>query len=184
MSYDPAVPKKPTHPRRLSRWVATAMFQRLLLVGAVALAGCAPASPTSAPASASTPAPSSSSAAARIHFANRSDVAITVGPGLSIPACGEASATRAVYDAARLQGDQMALDGQTWDAPAGALVWDNMAFGNEPASDVTLVITSTAPVAAHVGIVTEGDLPKCGGAPQGIEPGLPQGVERTVPPLP
>ena len=53
----------------------------------------------------------------------------------------------------------MALDGQKWESPAGALVWDNMALGNGPTSDVTLVITSTAPVAAHVGLVAEADLP-------------------------
>jgi hypothetical protein len=157
----------------------------LLLAGAVALGACgpSPASPTGAPASASAPAPPPSAPAALIHFANRSDVAITIGPGLTIPACGGASATRVAFDAARFQAGRMALDGQKWDAPAGALVWD-MAFANELKSDVTLVITSMAPVAARVGLVAEADLPECGGAPQGIYPGLPQGVELTVTPLP
>ena len=131
-----------------------ATVRGLLLAGAFALGACgqSAASPTGAPASSSAPAPSPSERAALIHVANRSDVAITIGPGLTIPACGRASATRAAWDAARLKGGQMAMDAQTWDAPAGALVWD-MAIGNELGSDVTLVVTSTAPVAAHVGIV-------------------------------
>ena len=158
----------------------------LLMAGVVAVGACGPsaASPTGAPASASAVPPSPSAAAGLIHFANRSDVAITIGPGLSIPACGEASATRAAYDAARLQGGQMARDGQTWDAPAKALVWNNMALGFEPTGDLTVIITSTAPVLLSNGIVAEADLPKCGGAPHDIEPGLPQGVELTVTPLP
>ena len=161
------------------------VFRGLLLAGAVALGACSAsaASPPGAPASAQAPAPSPSAAAALIHFANRSNVAITVGPGLSIPACGEASATRAAFDAARLRGGQMAADGQTWDAPAGALVWSNMALAG-PEAEMSVVITSTASVAGRVGLVAEADLPKCGGSPQGIEPGLPQGVELTVTPLP
>jgi hypothetical protein len=119
-----------------------------------------------------------------IHFANRSASAITVGPGLSIPACGWATASRTAYDAARLRAGEMAAAGQTWDAPAGALVWGNMAVGFEPTQDLTVVISGTAPVAVRLGVVAEADLPECGGAPMGIEPGLPQGVELTVTPLP
>lgn len=164
------------------------------LVAILLLVACTPAaSSTISPDPPSTMSPiptgtasptlATTAAALLIHFANRSASAITVGPGLSIPACGTASATRAAYDAARLTAGEMAVAGKTWDAPAGALVWD-MAFAFEPTQDLTVVITSTAPVAVRMGLVAEADLPACGGAPMGIEPGLPQGVTLTVTPLP
>jgi hypothetical protein len=59
-----------------------------------------------------------------------------------------------------------------------------MAIAFEPNEDWTFVISSTAPIAVHPGLVAEVDLPACGGEPMGIEPGLPQGVTPTVTPLP
>lgn len=162
------------------------------VVMSLVLSACSPdassAAPSdtasAAPSDASSAAPSSTSAAFLIRFANRSASAITIGPGLSIPACGWASTSRGAYDAARLTAGEMAMAGETWDAPAGALVWGNMALAFEPKEDLTFIISSTSPVAARPGVVAEADLPACGGAPMGIEPGLPQGVELTVTPLP
>ena len=115
----------------------------------------------------------------QITIANRSDAVLTVGPGLVIPACGSTVTTQAGYEAARTRAGELAMNGQTWDAPAGALVWTNLAIANArdalPAGTFTLIVSSTADPAARNGTVAEDALPACGGHPRGIEPGLPQG---------
>jgi hypothetical protein len=138
----------------------------LLVLGIVVaglLAGCG------------TPAP------AQITIANRSDAILTVGPGLVIPACGSTLTSMADYETARTKAGEMAMNDQTWDAPAGALVWTNLAFvnarGTVPTGTVTLVVSSTADPDARSGTLAEDTLPACGGQPRGIEPGLPQGEE-------
>jgi hypothetical protein len=117
----------------------------------------------------------------QIAIANRSDAILTVGPGLVIPACGSTTTSQADYETARTKAGEMAMNGQTWDAPAGALVWTNLAFatarGTVPTGTITLVVSSTADPVARSGTVAEDTLPACGGQPRGIEPGLPQGEE-------
>jgi len=125
----------------------------------------------------------SASPRAFLHIVNRSAIAVTVGPELSIAACGRVSTSRAGYDAARNAAGELALAGMTWEAPAGALVWD-MAIGFEPTDDLTVVISGALPPAVRQGVVADADLPQCGGNPVGIVPGLPQGATVTVTPLP
>ncbi len=132
------------------------------LVGLVLLAGCGAQAP------------------ATLTIANRTDAALTVGPGIVIPACGLTTTTFDAYDAARLKAGEMAMNNQTWDAPPGALVWTNLAFAfSDSASKTatTVVVTSTADPAVKTGTVAENALPPCGGQPVGVEPGLPQGEE-------
>lgn len=124
---------------------------------------------------------------AQITIANRSDAILTVGPGLVILACGSTTTLLADYETARTKAGEMAMNGQVWDAPVGALVWDLAivnARGSVPTGTITLIVTSTADPEARSGTVAEAALPACGGAPMGIEPGLPQGVTLTVTPLP
>ncbi len=116
----------------------------------------------------------------QITIANRSDAILTVGPGLVIPACGSTTISVADYETARTKAGAMAMNGQTWDAPAGALVWDLAivnARGTVPTGTITLVVSSTADPEARSGTVAEDALPACAGQPRGIEPGLPQGEE-------
>jgi hypothetical protein len=115
---------------------------------------------------------------AQVTIANRSDAILTIGPGLVIQACGTTTVSLADYQTARDKGVQMAIDGETWDAPAGALVWDLPivnARGTVPSGTITLVASSTADPAFVSGTVAEDALPPCGGQAQGIEPGYPQG---------
>jgi hypothetical protein len=118
---------------------------------------------------------------AQITIANRTDAILTVGPGLVIPACGSTTTPQADYETARTRAGEMAMDGQTWDAPAGALVWTSLAFatarGTNPTGTITLVVSSSADPDARSGTVAEDALPACGGQPRGIEPGLPQGEQ-------
>jgi hypothetical protein len=118
-------------------------------------------------------------APAQVTIANRSDAVLTVGPGLVIPACGATTTSLGAYETARLKAGELALNGQTWDAPAGALVWTNLAIttarGTLPIGTVTLIVSSTADPVARTGTVAEEALPQCGGRPRGIEPGVPQG---------
>ena len=119
-------------------------------------------------------------APAAITIANRSDAILTVGPGLVIPACGSTATTVADYEAARAKAGTMAMNGQTWDAPASALVWTNLAFassGGAPTGEFTLVVSSTADPKMEPGTLAGDALPPCGGQPRGIEPGTPQGQE-------
>jgi hypothetical protein len=46
-----------------------------------------------------------------IHIINRSNTALALGPGFTIPACGSASATLEAYEAEQAQIGQMMLDG-------------------------------------------------------------------------
>jgi hypothetical protein len=115
---------------------------------------------------------------AQVTIANRSDAVLTIGPGLVIQSCGMTTVSLADYQAVRDKGVQMAIEGETWDAPAGALVWDLPivnARGTVPAGAITLVVTSTADPAVMSGTVAEDALPPCGGQPLGVEPGYPQG---------
>jgi hypothetical protein len=47
--------------------------------------------------------------------------------------------------------------------------WDSPVFAGpiEP-TEITMVISSVAPLAIHQGVVAEADLPACGGAPVGV----------------
>jgi hypothetical protein len=116
---------------------------------------------------------------AQVTIANRSDATLTVGPGLVIPACGSTTTSIADYERARTKAGEMAINGQTWDAPAGALVWTDLALatggGSLPSGTVTLVVSSTADPDARSGTVANDALPPCDGEPRGIEPGVPQG---------
>ncbi len=114
----------------------------------------------------------------QVTIANRTDAVLTVGPGLVIRACGSTTTSQADYQTAQKKGVEMAINGQTWDAPAGALVWDMPivnARGTVSAGTITLVVSSTADPEARSGTVAEDALPACAGQPRGIEPGLPQG---------
>jgi hypothetical protein len=117
----------------------------------------------------------------QLTIANRSDAILTVGPGLVILACGSTTIPVTDYETARTEAGELAMNGQTWDAPAGALVWTNLAIvnarGTVPTGTVTLVVSSSADPDARSGTVGEDALPACGGQPRGIEPGLPQGEE-------
>jgi hypothetical protein len=132
--------------------------------------------------------PASSSEASRsptlIHFENRSAVVITPGPDVSIPACGSIAVTREAYDAAQLAGGRMNSVGMAWPAPSGAVFWDNLALAGSMPTELTVIISGKAPVSVRVGVVAPADLPACGGAPQGIEPGLPPGQVPTMTVLP
>jgi len=115
---------------------------------------------------------------AQVTIANRTDAVLTVGPGLVIPACGSTTTSQADYQTAQKKGAEMAFNGQTWAAPAGALVWGLPivnARGTVPTGTITIIVSSTADPEARSGTVAEDALPVCGGQPQGIEPGFPQG---------
>jgi hypothetical protein len=116
-----------------------------------------------------------------ITIANRSDAVLTLGPGLVVPACGSTTTSLADYKTAQDKAGEMAANGQTWDAPAGALVLQGPAFvtgrGTVPTGTVTLIVSSGADPDVRGGTVAEDALPACGGQPRGIEPGLPQGQE-------
>ena len=134
------------------------------------LAGCA------------TPAP------AQLVIANRSDAILTVGPGLVIPACGATTTSLADYEIARTKAGELAMNGQTWDAPVGAIVWwASPAFatagGIVPTGTITLVVSSSADPDLRIGTVAKDALPACGGQPLGIETGL-LGEDPMFPPLP
>ena len=60
----------------------------------------------------------------QVTIANRTDAVLTVGPGQVVRACGSTTTSQADYQTAQEKGVEMAINGQTWDAPAGALVWD------------------------------------------------------------
>jgi hypothetical protein len=103
-----------------------------------------------------------------IHIVNRSNTALALGPGFTVPACGTVSATLEVYEAEQAQLGQMMMDG-TWTAPPGAVQWDSPVFaGHGEATEVTMVVSSVAPLAMHQGVVAEADLPACRGAPVGV----------------
>ncbi len=108
-------------------------------------------------------------APAQITIANRTDAVLTVGPGLVIPACGATTTSQADYQTARNKGVEMAINGQTWDAPAGALVWDLPivnAQGVAPTGPLTVVVSSTADPEAWNGTIDQGPLPACGRQPR------------------
>ena len=135
-----------------------------------ALAGCGGPPPSATP-------------ALLIHIVNRSNTALLLGPGFMIPACASVSATNEAYDAARLQAFQI-LNG-TVNVPIGAMLWESSpAFAGSEA-EVTIVVSSTAPVAFLPGKVGEPDLPNCGGHPVGVESEvLPEASGPAVAPLP
>jgi hypothetical protein len=91
----------------------------------------------------------------QVTIANRSDAVLTVGPGLVIPACGATTTSLGAYETARTKAGELALNGQTWDAPAGAPVWTNLAIttarGTLPIGTVTLIVSSTADPVARTG---------------------------------
>jgi hypothetical protein len=119
------------------------------------------------------------SAPAQITIANRSDATLTVGPGLVVPACGSTTTSRVDYETARTKAGALALNGQTWDAPAGALVWTSLAIvagsGTVPTGTITVIVSSTADPIARTGTLAEDGLPACAGEPRGLDPGVPQG---------
>ena len=106
-----------------------------------------------------------------------------MGPGLVIPACGSTTVSLPDYEAARIKGGEMAANDQTWDAPAGALVWTSeaMAAQRGATGTFTVVVSSTADPEGRIGAVADFDLPTCGGQPLGIWPGLPQGTSPEFP---
>jgi hypothetical protein len=117
-----------------------------------------------------------------IHMVNRSNTPLVLGPGVMIPACGSVSSTFEAYEAARMNAIQL-MDG-TLEVPLGALLWDSPVFAGLE-GEVTVVVSSTAPLAAHPGVVEEADLPPCGGAPVGVSSEiLPDATGPAVAPLP
>ena len=106
---------------------------------------------------------------------NRSDADLTVGPGVVIPACDAIALAPDAFEAARVRGGEMAATGERWDAPAGALVWNDWAIAGSGPGTVSIVVSGTRGPEVHRGLPAESTLPPCGGAPVGIVPGLPQG---------
>jgi hypothetical protein len=152
---------EPRHGRRALASAAVVMV--------VAIAGCA------SPVPAATPPP-------LIHMVNRSNTPLVLGPGVMIPACGSVSSTFEAYEAARMNAIQL-MDG-TLEVPPGAVLWDSPVFAG-PEGEVTVVVSSTGPLAAHPGVVEEADLPPCGGAPVGVSSEiLPDATGPAVAPLP
>ena len=105
-------------------------------------------------------------------IANRSDTPISVGPGLVIPPCDSVEVTVDAYTKAQEEGERLLDGGESWDAPAGTLVWSSWGVAaNGPNITSTFVISSRSGPAIHHGRLDATALPPCGGAPAGIEPG-------------
>jgi hypothetical protein len=84
-----------------------------------------------------------------IIVANRSDATLTVGPGVTISGCATVRFNADDVEHARARGVEMTANGQHWEAPPGALVWDDLAIDNQGGvGTVTVVVAGS--VEPHV----------------------------------
>jgi hypothetical protein len=105
--------------------------------------------------------------------ANRTEEGLAIGPGLTIPPCSTTTIDAREWESARGKGVEMNMDGGPgWQAPAGAVAWDNLAFAFGPGGgSASVIVTSTDAPKWQVPI-DEAKLPPCIGQPI-LDPGAP-----------
>ena len=97
---------------------------------------------------------------------NRSDATLTVGPGVTISDCTTATFNADDFERARARGVEMRANGQQWPAPAGAVIWDDLAIVNHGGvGTLSVVVAGSVAPQVITGVVPEAQLPACGGQP-------------------
>jgi hypothetical protein len=100
-----------------------------------------------------------------LEVVNRSERALAVGPGVTVPPCSTLTLSAEQFETARAAGLDLEPGGPEWPVPGDAVVWNTFAIQNLGGSGTySIVISSSEPPAFSVGSVT--DLPACSGEPQ------------------